>query len=48
MMQNLIASAKDTYIRDLLEGRMLQRVDDEKNRVRIKRGWRVFAWPLSG
>jgi hypothetical protein len=43
MMQNLIASAEDTYIRDLLEGRMLQRVDDEKNRVRIDRGRLVFA-----
>ena len=33
MTHNLVASAKkDTYIRDLLEGRMLQRVDDEKNR----------------
>jgi hypothetical protein len=32
MMHNLVASAKDTYIRDLLEGRMLQRVDDEKDR----------------
>ncbi len=32
-MHNLVAPAKkDTYIRDLLEGRMLQRVDDEKNR----------------
>ena len=28
---NLIASVRDTYICDLLEGRPLQRVDDEKN-----------------
>jgi hypothetical protein len=39
MMHNLVASAKKhTYIRDLLEGRMLQRVDDEKKNEACQAG----------
>jgi hypothetical protein len=37
-MTHLVASAKDTYIRDLLDGRMLQRVEitRRKNERRVR------------